>query len=218
MIGRCTSRNGTDTDQPHQRGDDHRDRSIGHHGAEPRLPALAHQADRQPVLHQEQIGRADPEHDARDGGKGGSAAGPSATAPDIRARSVCRCRRCRDGRDCPTSRDGWHGCAARNRKASASARRSTRPTQSLAARWRKKAPWPQSCWIMNSRTRKPAAGTASSRHEPVIAEMNGAPHQKPQQHKRPDRDGELNDAADGIRCAVTGKDLRPAASVGYWCG
>ena len=28
------------------------------------------------------------------------------------------------------------------------------------ARWRKKEPWPQSCWIMNRRTRKPAAGTA----------------------------------------------------------
>ena len=39
----------------------------------------------------------------------------------------------------------------------------TRPTQSFARRWRKNDPWPQSCWIMNSRTRKPAAGTASNR-------------------------------------------------------
>jgi hypothetical protein len=39
----------------------------------------------------------------------------------------------------------------------------TRPTQSLARLWRKNDPWPQSCWIMKSRTRKPAAGTASSR-------------------------------------------------------
>ena len=38
----------------------------------------------------------------------------------------------------------------------------TRPTQSFASRWRKNAPWPQSCWIMNARTMKPAAGTASS--------------------------------------------------------
>jgi hypothetical protein len=38
-----------------------------------------------------------------------------------------------------------------------------RPTQSLVARRWKKAPWPQSCWIKKSRTRKPAAGTASNR-------------------------------------------------------
>jgi hypothetical protein len=39
----------------------------------------------------------------------------------------------------------------------------TRPTQLLAARLRKKAPWPQSCWMMNSRTIKPAGRTASSK-------------------------------------------------------
>ncbi len=44
----------------------------------------------------------------------------------------------------------------------------TRPTQSLAVRLRKKAPWPQSCWIMNRRTTNPAAGTIST-----------AAHQKP---------------------------------------
>ncbi len=38
----------------------------------------------------------------------------------------------------------------------------TRPTQSFALRWRKNEPWLQSCWIMNRRTRKPAAGTAIS--------------------------------------------------------
>ena len=38
----------------------------------------------------------------------------------------------------------------------------TRPTQSFTALFGKNAPWPQSCWIMNRRTRKPAAGTAIS--------------------------------------------------------
>ena len=33
-----------------------------------------------------------------------------------------------------------------------------RPTQSLAALLLKKLPWPQSCWIRNSRSMKPAAG------------------------------------------------------------
>ena len=38
-----------------------------------------------------------------------------------------------------------------------------RPTQSRAALEWKKEPWPQSCWIMNRRIMKPAAGTARSR-------------------------------------------------------
>ena len=55
----------TDADQPHHRGDESRDGDIGRHGAEPGLPAAAHDADRQPVLHNEQIGRTDAEHDDR---------------------------------------------------------------------------------------------------------------------------------------------------------
>jgi len=38
-----------------------------------------------------------------------------------------------------------------------------RPTQSLAALASKKAPWPQSCWIMNIRTRKTPAGKVKIR-------------------------------------------------------
>jgi len=36
------------------------------------------------------------------------------------------------------------------------------PTILFARRDAKSEPWPQSCWIMNNRTRKPAAGTASA--------------------------------------------------------
>ena len=36
------------------------------------------------------------------------------------------------------------------------------PTQSFARRSVKKVPWPQSCWIMNRRKRKPAPGIAMS--------------------------------------------------------
>ena len=41
------------------------DREIGCHRAGPGLPAVAHQADREPVLQEKQIGRPDPEHDQR---------------------------------------------------------------------------------------------------------------------------------------------------------
>jgi len=39
----------------------------------------------------------------------------------------------------------------------------TRPTQALEDRWRKKASWLQSCWIMKRRTRNAAAGIASGK-------------------------------------------------------
>ena len=65
MIGRCTSRNGLDADEPDQHRDDQRDRGVGRHGAEPWLPAGAHQPDRQPLLQDEQIGRPDAEHHDR---------------------------------------------------------------------------------------------------------------------------------------------------------
>ena len=39
----------------------------------------------------------------------------------------------------------------------------TRPSHSFAARLRKKAPWPQSCWMMKMRTIRPAAGSARAR-------------------------------------------------------
>src|SRR6478672_6555594 len=52
-----------DADQPYHRGNDTADRGIGRHGAEPWLPTLTHQADRQAVLHDEQVSRAYAEHD-----------------------------------------------------------------------------------------------------------------------------------------------------------
>ena len=41
------------------------DRQVGRHGAEPRPPARAHQPDRQAMLQEEQVGRAEAEHDQR---------------------------------------------------------------------------------------------------------------------------------------------------------
>src|SRR6266446_6170432 len=55
----------TDADQPYHEGNDSRDASIGRHRAQPGLPATAHEADRQAMLHEKQIGRADAEHNDR---------------------------------------------------------------------------------------------------------------------------------------------------------
>jgi hypothetical protein len=51
-----------DADQPHRPNDQEGNRCIGRHRADPRAPAPAHGADRQPVLQQEKIGGTDAEH------------------------------------------------------------------------------------------------------------------------------------------------------------
>jgi hypothetical protein len=51
------------TDKPRERCDDQGNREIGRHCASPRLPPVAHEADRETVLQEEQIGWSDPEHD-----------------------------------------------------------------------------------------------------------------------------------------------------------
>ena len=94
----------------------------------------------------------------------------------------------------------------------------TRPTQSLASAWLEESAVAAIVLDHEEPHQKPGGRYREQQAEPVIAEMNGAPHQEPQQDKRPDRDGQFDDAAGGTRCAITGKDLRPAASVGYWCG
>src|SRR4029078_13544535 len=52
-----------EADQPHERADDQRDREVGEHGAGPRLPAIAHKANRQAVLQDKKVGRSNSEHD-----------------------------------------------------------------------------------------------------------------------------------------------------------
>src|SRR6516162_5452831 len=52
-------------DEPHERRDDQGNREVGCHCAGPRLPTVAHEADRETVLQQKQIGWSDPEHDER---------------------------------------------------------------------------------------------------------------------------------------------------------
>src|SRR5689334_24927872 len=52
-----------EANEPHKRSDDQRDRHIGEHRTRPRLPAMAHESDRQAVLQQKKIGRPNSEHD-----------------------------------------------------------------------------------------------------------------------------------------------------------
>src|ERR1700742_626224 len=52
-----------DADQPGEPGGDQGNGEIGYHGAGPRLPAVAHEADGETVLQEKQIGWSEHEHD-----------------------------------------------------------------------------------------------------------------------------------------------------------
>src|SRR5215467_15131441 len=52
-------------DEPRECSDDQDNREIGRHCASPRPPPVAHEADRETVLQEKQIGWSDPEHDER---------------------------------------------------------------------------------------------------------------------------------------------------------
>src|SRR6266511_6388173 len=148
-------------DEPYHDGDQSRDRSVRRHGAEPGLAAPAHHADRQPVPQDEQISGTKAEHD---------------NGVPIQAISKPTHRECArysctvSVRMSPIPRRSrlpelawWMACVRRQKSYGVNVNTPMmRPTQSFASRWWKKAPCPQSCWIMKSRTRKPAAGTASS--------------------------------------------------------
>src|SRR5215467_5043066 len=50
-------------DEPRESSDDQDNREIGRHCAGPRLPPVAHEADRETVLQEKRIGWSAPEHD-----------------------------------------------------------------------------------------------------------------------------------------------------------
>src|SRR6476646_6302608 len=54
-----------DADKPREHSDDDGDREIGCHCADARLPTIAHEADREPLLQKKKVCWSVPEHDQR---------------------------------------------------------------------------------------------------------------------------------------------------------
>ena len=134
-----------------------RDREIGRHGAEPGPPAAAHQADRQPVLEQEQIGRAEAEHHQR------MAVEAIAQPRQQRQREIFAHGQRIDVADAAAVEIAgagmMHGVGAPPEIIGRQRQHADDAADPVVGRaLRKNEPCPQSCWIMNSRTRNPAAG------------------------------------------------------------
>ena len=189
-----------------------RDREIGRHGAEPRPPAVAHHADGQAMQHEELDRPGRCRTAPADGDRGGSAAGPSSDSARYSATvSVSmspmprRSRLPRGGvmrrRGCAPEAEGRQGEHAGD---------AADPV--VGQRLRKNEPWPQSCWIMNSRTRKPAAEDDQRQRQP-IADMERRPGQHPEGDERHDGDGDFDDAARRARLVIAREGPAPGSGV-----
>ena len=60
---------------------------------------------------------------------------------------------------------------------------------------------------------KPGRGQRKQQAKPV-SDIEGGPHQEPQEHKRQHRNHDLEDAARTVRLAIAGEDVRPGAQIG----
>lgn len=110
---------------------------------------------------------ARPQTSRPDCGRAGIANGPSATTrdtPDSQGLDVADATLVEIAGGCVMN--GMRTTPVVVRRQRKHAERATGPVVRTTVR--KNAPWPQSCWIINRRRRKPAAGTTSTR-----------PHQKP---------------------------------------
>ena len=77
----------------------------------------------------------------------------------------------------------------------------------------KNEPWPQSCWIMNRRTRKPAAGTAIRNEAQKWPIENSEPCRRPERDERQRGDRELGNAAGVARLDVAVEQLSQAMEI-----
>ena len=98
-------------------------------------------------------------------------------------------------------------------RASASARRARSRRRGWRARERKNEPWPQSCWMMNSRVSSPASGSASSAGEPV-AHLQAAQRQVPAAGEEQRGGDELEERLAEVGSLVGSDDLVPTRGAG----
>ena len=212
MIGPVHQQERTDADQPHQRGDDDRNREVGAHRADPWLPAAAHQAERKPMPQDEKIGRAEAEHHRR------VAVEPIHQAAPARQRQIFAHRqgidvanttalqiargRVMDGVRAPPEvvwRQGEH------------AERAADPIVGEAMAEERTV----SAIVLDHEQPHQESGGRNGKQqsEPPKAQVIGRPHHHPEQHERPESDAEFEQTASVAGFAVTRKNLGPGARV-----
>ena len=186
------------------------DAGVGGHRAEPRHGALAHEAEGQPALDQEQEGRAEPEHHQ------GMAIEPiaEAAAPiageifahrqrlDVADAAPVEIARCRvmDRMAAPPVIVGRH-CQDADRAADP-------VVGDLAG---KERAVPAIVLDHEQANEQPGGERRQRERKPELAMTRGDEHRGPDGDKRREGDGELKDAARRARPAVRDERLRPVA-------
>ena len=201
---------GDGADQPDQQADDDRHRRVGRLRADPRCPAGAHEADRQPVLQDEHIGRSDAEHHRRMAVKTITKTAPARQREifahgqrvDVAHAAVIEVAggRVVKGMRAPPEivrRQGEHADGAADPVVGeAVAEESTVPAIVLD----------------HEQTHQKAGGRdRQQQRKPPESVAVRQPHQRPKRDQRTDRDDELDDAARAARFTVAQQLLRPRA-------
>ena len=201
-----------DADQPDQDGDDCRDGGVGAHGAEPRPPAVTHQAERQPVPQNEKIGRADAEHHRR------MPVEPVLQPAPARQRQIfahCQCVDIADAAVLQISRgrvmNGMRPLPEIVRRHGEHAERAADPVVGEAMAEERAVP---AIVLDHEQPHQESRGRYGEQQgQPPKAEVIGRPHRDPEQHKRPEGDAELERAAGSAGVAVAVENLAQGACV-----
>ena len=209
MIGRCTSTNGV-TPTSHimpmtTRGDS----QVGGHGAEPGLQGAAHRSARQPVLHEEQIGGTQPEHD--DG---------------VAVEPIAQPTPARQGEVLPHGQRVDIADAALLEIARAGVVDGVAATPGVVGRQRQRADDAAHPVVESSAAEESTMAAIVLDHEQAdeeagcrdrqqqaqpVAKAQSHPHQHPQSSEGPGGQRQLEHAADLARLTIAGKDLHPVA-------
>ena len=199
-------------DPPHHAADDERDRAIGRHGADPRRPTFPHQAQGQAVAQDEQIDRANTEHDD------GIAVEPISEPAPARQRQIFAHGERVDVADTAAVQIARRGMMD-----------AVGVSPEIIGRQRQHADRATHPVVRRSMTKKRAVAAIVLDHEQAdektrgrnrqqqikpVAEMIRQPHRQPQQNERHDRDQNLDDAARVIRFAKARQTTGQGAQIG----
>ena len=200
-----------DADQPDQHRGGEADRDIGRHGAEPRAPARAHEADGQPMLQEKQIGGTDAEHDQRMPVQPIAQPGPQGTC------AIFLDRECVDVTDAATVEISSGGMVRGVgtppqvvRREGQHAEHATEPGVGQ--------PMPEEGAVAaivldEEQSHHEGRGGHGKRQRQPIADVERGPGQHPECHQRQQRYADLDQAAAGAGLPVACQKLRPKTGI-----
>src|ERR1700752_4904491 len=201
-----------DADEQCQRSDNEGNREIGCHRTGPRLPTLAHEADRYPVLQEKLIGRSDTEHDQRvtvetvfqtapprkgpEFANGQRIEIADTAAVEVAAGGVMNCMRAAPA---VVGREREHA----NDAADPVVRQTAGEKRAVAA------------VVLDHKQTYEKAGSRNrdKKRSPGMAEVKREPCRGPQRYERQNRDCQLDNAAEEMGGAVVVQNALPTPSV-----